>query len=61
MKVYHAFFLRLGRLARCATMADAAEFCDIPYDHDPPEYFFDRNGDNFASILGEWNGGPNPY
>ena len=44
---------RLGRLARCASQEDAREFCDIPYDHSPKEYFFDRNGDNFSSILGK--------
>ena len=43
---------RLGRLARCATLNDAKEFCDIPYAVTPPEFFFDRNGDNFSSILG---------
>ena len=44
---------RLGRLARCANFEDAREFCDIPYDNSPKEYFFDRNGDNFSSILGK--------
>ena len=44
---------RLGRLARCATLNDAKEFCDIPYAVTPPEFFFDRNGDNFSSILGK--------
>ncbi len=34
-------------------MEDAKEFCDIPYDTTPPEFFFDRNGENFSSILGE--------
>ncbi len=33
---------------------DASEFCDIAYEQKKPrEYFFDRNGDNFSSILGE--------
>ena len=39
---------------RCATIADARVFCDIAYERTPPEYFFDRNGENFSSILGKF-------
>ena len=42
---------------RCATIEDARVFCDIAYDKTPPEYFFDRNGENFSSILGTDDGG----
>ncbi len=38
---------------RCATLTDAREFCDVAYDTKPREFFFDRNGDNFSSILGK--------
>ena len=44
---------RLGRLARAKTRQEAMEHCNIYYDKLVPEYFFDRNPENFSSILGE--------
>jgi len=43
---------RLGRLARCAKLRDALKYCNIVYDYQIPEFFFDRNSDNFLAILG---------
>ena len=45
---------RLGRLARAKTRQEAMEHCNIYYDKLVPEYFFDRNPENFSSILGEY-------
>jgi len=42
---------RLGRLARAKTRQEAMEHCNIYYDKLVPEYFFDRNPENFSSIL----------
>ena len=44
---------RLGRLARAKTRQEAMEHCNIYYEKTVPEYFFDRNPENFSSILGE--------
>eukprot|EP00093_Oithona_nana_P009995 09995.XXX_273815_276540_1 [CDS] Oithona nana genome sequencing. len=42
---------RLGRVARATTTKAAMEHCSIFYDKAVPEYFFDRNPENFSSIL----------
>ena len=34
-------------------MHDTLKYCNIAYDYDIPEFFFDRNSDNFLAILGE--------
>ena len=44
---------RLGRLARCASLLDSLKYCNIAYDYEIPEFFFDRNSDNFLAILGK--------
>ncbi len=42
---------RLGKLMRANTINGILEFCDEFVPTEPPEYFFDRNPENFASIL----------
>ena len=42
---------RLGRLVRADTIDKILENCDEFFPGDPPEYFFDRNPDNFPAIL----------
>ena len=44
---------RLGRVARAKTHKEAMEHCSIFYDKKVPEFFFDRNPENFSSILGK--------
>lgn len=44
---------RLGRIARAKTRQEALDYCSIFYDKKVPEFFFDRNPENFSSILGE--------
>ena len=42
---------RLGRLVRADTIDKILENCDEFFPGDPPEYFFDRNPDNFPAVL----------
>ena len=42
---------RLGRLVRADTIDKILELCDEFTPGETPEYFFDRNPDNFGSIL----------
>ena len=42
---------RLGKLMRASTIEKILEFCDEFIPGNPPEYFFDRNPDNFPAIL----------
>ena len=44
---------RLGRLARAKTRHEAMEHSSIYYSGTVPEFFFDRNPENFSSILGK--------
>ena len=32
---------------------DSLKYCNIAYDYEIPEFFFDRNSDNFLAILGK--------
>ena len=45
---------RLGRVARAKNRKEAMEHCSIFYDKKVPEYFFDRNPENFSAILGKF-------
>ena len=42
---------RLGRLVRADNIDKILENCDEFFPGDPPEYFFDRNPDNFPAVL----------
>ena len=42
---------RLGKLMRASTIQKILEYCDEFIPGNPPEYFFDRNPDNFPAIL----------
>ena len=42
---------RLGKLMRSSTIQGILSFCDEFVPGDPPEYFFDKNPENFAAIL----------
>ena len=42
---------RLGKLMMATTLEKILEFCDEYVPGNPPEYFFDRNPDNFPAIL----------
>ena len=42
---------RLGKLMRASTIQGILTFCDEFVPGDPPEYFFDKNPENFAAIL----------
>ena len=42
---------RLGKLMMATTLEKIFEFCDEYVPGNPPEYFFDRNPDNFPAIL----------
>ena len=42
---------RLGKLMRASTIEKILEYCDEFVPGNPPEYFFDRNPDNFPAIL----------
>ena len=48
---------RLGKLLRASTIEHVLENCDEFTPGDPPEYFFDRNPDNFHSILNMYRTG----
>ena len=42
---------RLGRLMRAGTVRDILTLCDEFTPGETPEFFFDRNPDNFPAIL----------
>ena len=42
---------RLGRLVRAENLRSILELCDEFTPGETPEYFFDRNPENFSSIL----------
>ena len=42
---------RLGKLMRAGTIDKILELCDEFTPGDPPEYFFDKNPENFSAIL----------
>ena len=48
---------RLGKLVRAETIEKVLELCDEFTPGDPPEYFFDRNPDNFPAILNMYRTG----
>ena len=48
---------RLGKLVRADTIEKVLELCDEFTPGDPPEYFFDRNPDNFPAILNMYRTG----
>ena len=48
---------RLGKLMRAASMESVLNLCDEFTPGNPPEYFFDRNPDNFHSILNMYRTG----
>ena len=48
---------RLGKLMRASTIEKILENCEEFVPGDPPEYFFDRNPDNFPSILNMYRTG----
>ena len=48
---------RLGKLMRAETVEKILETCDEFTPGDPPEYFFDRNPDNFPAILNMYRTG----
>ena len=48
---------RLGKLMRASNIEKILEHCDEFVPGDPPEYFFDRNPDNFPSILNMYRTG----
>ncbi len=41
-------------------MLDTLKYCNIAYDYEIPEFFFDRNSDNFLAILGKSCTRPRP-
>ena len=48
---------RLGRLVRANSIDSILKHCDEFFPGDPPEYFFDRNPDNFPAILNMYRTG----
>ena len=42
---------RLGKLMRAGELEQVLELCEEYTPGNPPEYFFDRNPDNFPTIL----------
>ena len=48
---------RLGKLMSCSVVADILQHCEEFIPGDPPEYFFDKNPENFASVLEMYRSG----
>ena len=48
---------RLGRLILSNNIEEILELCDEYTPGDPPEYFFDRNPENFPSVLEMYRSG----
>ena len=48
---------RLGRLMSCARVADMLQLCEEFVPGDPPEFFFDKNPENFGSVLEMYRSG----
>ena len=48
---------RLGRLISSNSIEEILELCDEYTPGDPPEYFFDRNPENFPSVLEMYRSG----
>ena len=48
---------RLGRLILSNNVEEILELCDEYTPSDPPEYFFDRNPENFPSVLEMYRSG----
>ena len=48
---------RLGRLVRAENLRSILELCDEFTPGETPEYFFDRNPDNFPAILNMYRTG----
>ena len=48
---------RLGRLMSCASVADMLQLCEEFVPGDPPEFFFDKNPENFGSVLEMYRSG----
>ena len=45
------FIPRLGKLMRAESIEEILYYCEEFFPGEPPEYFFDRNPDNFPQIL----------
>ena len=50
-KYYYNAFYRLGKLMRAESIEEILCYCEEFFPGEPPEYFFDRNPDNFPQIL----------
>ena len=48
---YDNAFYRLGKLMRASSIEEILHYCEEFFPGEPPEYFFDRNPDNFPQIL----------
>ena len=48
---YDNAFYRLGKLMRAESIEEILYYCEEFFPGEPPEYFFDRNPDNFPQIL----------
>ena len=42
---------RLGKLMRASTVEEILRYCEEFFPGEPPEFFFDRNPENFPAIL----------
>ena len=48
---------RLGRLVSARSLEEILALCDEYVPGDPPEFFFDRNPENFPSVLEMYRSG----
>lgn len=44
-------FYRLGKLMRATSVDEILRYCEEFFPGEPPEFFFDRNPENFPAIL----------
>ena len=51
LDIFKLLILRLGQLMRAETIDKILSLCDEFTPGNTPEYFFDRNPDNFPAIL----------
>ena len=52
---------RLGKLIRAASVEEILRYCEEFFPGEPPEYFFDRNPENFPAILDMYRSVRNYY